>query len=281
VEPAAGWDATPVEEEPVLDPLTAPTWTAEVVPGASVAGDGLAVYPLEPPADPYAPEPPYAADADIPVAQASAATAVAPVAPPRPSALDDPTAAVVSRQVEAARRHLQAALVVANQPDAAPRMGALLTAVERVLTAVTDLARETRGLLEPGLAERTFPGEARFLCNPPWEHAGLVGRDSYGEEGASPAGLAKLLRALGYEAQSITSATGVTGVQVRSERYAAHIALVEPATGGRQRWSGALEWVDAAGASRTWAETLGPVELEEEELTRRVDELLRRSVGAR
>jgi hypothetical protein len=160
-------------------------------------------------------------------------------------------------------------------------MGALLTAVERVLTAVTDLARETRGLLEPGLAERTFPGEARFLCNPPWEHAGLVGRDSYGEEGASPAGLAKLLRALGYEAQSITSATGVTGVQVRSERYAAHIALVEPATGGRQRWSGALEWVDAAGASRTWAETLGPVELEEEELTRRVDELLRRSVGAR
>ena len=71
----------------------------------------------------------------------------------------------------------------------------------------------------------------------------------------------------------------MVGVQVRAERYAAHVALVEPAGGGRQRWSGALEWVDRDGASRTWAETLGPVELEEEELARRVDELLRRCAG--
>jgi hypothetical protein len=78
--------------------------------------------------------------------------------------------------VEAARRHLQAALVVANQPAETPRLGALLTAVERVLTAVTDLARETRGVLESGLAERTFPGEARFLCCQPWERTELVGR---------------------------------------------------------------------------------------------------------
>ena len=69
-------------------------------------------------------------------------------------------------------------------------------------------------------------------------------------------------------------------MQIRSARYAMQVALVEPAGGGRQRWSGALEWADATGANRTWAETLGPVELEDEELARRVDELLRRCVGS-
>ena len=186
---------------------------------------------------------------------------------------------MLARQVEAARRHLQAALVVANGPAAPQQLGALLTAIEQVLTAVTDLARETRGLLESGLGDRTFPGEARFLCSPPWEGTNLVGRDAYGDDVATPAGLAKLLRALGYEAHSVTSAGGVAGVQIRSPRYAMQVALVEPAGGGRQRWSGALEWVDESGANRTWAETLGPVELEDEELARRVDELLRRSVG--
>ncbi|HEV7656846.1 MAG TPA: hypothetical protein VGP36_19220 [Mycobacteriales bacterium] len=233
-----------------------PVWTAEPVPGASAAGDGVAVYPIG------APEP----------AQAARPVLEAP--------LDEPAAAVISRQVEAARRHLQAALVVANGPSAPQRLGALLTAVEQVLTAVTDLARETRGLLESGLADRTFPGEARFLCSPPWEGATLVSRDSYGDDVASPAGLARLLRSLGYEAHSITSAGGVAGVQIRSARYAMQVALVEPAGGGRQRWSGALEWADSTGAKRTWAETLGPVELEDEELARRVDELVRRSVGS-
>ena len=69
-------------------------------------------------------------------------------------------------------------------------------------------------------------------------------------------------------------------MQIRSARYTAQVALVEPAGGGRQRWSGALEWADATGANRTWAETLGPVEVEDEELARRVDELLRRCVGS-
>ncbi|HEY6747438.1 MAG TPA: hypothetical protein VI357_17180, partial [Mycobacteriales bacterium] len=229
-----------------------PVWAAEPAPGASAAGDGLAVFPI--------------ADAT-------------PPAPAPEVLLDEPAAATISRQVEAARRHLQAALVVANGPSA-PKLGALLTAVEQVLTAVTDLARETRGLLESGLADRTFPGEARFLCSPPWDGAALVGRDPYGDDGATPAGLAKLLRALGYEAHSATSAGGVTGVQIRAERYAMQVALVEPVGGGRQRWSGALEWVDSTGANRTWAETLGPVELEDEELARRVDELLRRSIGS-
>jgi len=254
------WAADPRSTwQPVPGLASRPAWAAEVVPGASAAGDGLPVYPLDGPAD-----------AEVPPRQSEPVLA---------SALDDPGAAVIARQVEAARRHLQAALVLANQPEAAPRLGALLTAVERVLTAVTDLARETRGVLESGLTERTFPGEARFLCNPPWEHAQLVGRDAYGEDVASPAGLAKLLRSLGYEATSVTSAGGVAGVQIRSDRYAAHVALVEPAGGGRQRWSGALEWTDPSGASRTWAETLGPVDVADEELARRVDELLRRCVG--
>lgn len=230
-----------------------PVWTAEPVPGSSVAGDGVAVFPIGAPTP--APDP-------------------APAAP-----MDEPAAAVIARQVEAARRHLQAALVVANGPTAPQRLGALLTAVEQVLTAVTDLARETRGLLESGLGDRTFPGEARFLCSPPWDGTVLVGRDAYGDDVASPAGLAKLLRALGYEAHSITSSGGVAGVQVRADRYAMQVALVEPAGGGRQRWSGALEWTDSTGSSRTWAETLGPAELEDEELARRVDELLRRSIG--
>jgi hypothetical protein len=193
--------------------------------------------------------------------------------------LEEPEAAVLARQVEAARRHLQAALVVANGPGAPRRLGALLTGIEQVLTAVTDLARETRGLLESGLADRTFPGEARFLCSPPWEGTSLVGRDAYGDDAATPAGLAKLLRALGYEAHSATSAGGAASVQIRGPRYSMQVALVEPAGGGRQRWSGALEWEDESGANRTWAETIGPVELEDEELARRVDELLRRSVG--
>jgi len=198
-------------------------------------------------------------------------------APEKP--LDEPAAAVLARQVEAARRHLQAALVVASGPAAPRQLGGLLTAIEQVLTAVTDLARETRGLLESGLGERTFPGEARFLCSTPWEGTNLVGRDAYGDDAATPGGLAKLLRALGYEAHSVTSAGGMAGVQIRSPRYSMQVALVEPAGGGRQRWSGALEWVDESGVNRTWAEMLGPAELEDEELARRVDELLRRSVG--
>ena len=210
---------------------------------------------------------------------ASIATHAGQPAQPAPEKpLDEPDAAVLARQIEAARRHLQAALVVANGPAAPRRLGALLTAIEQVLTAVTDLARETRGLLESGLADRTFPGEARFLCSAPWEGTSLVGRDAYGDDVATPAGLAKLLRALGYEAHSVTSAGGAAGVQIRGPRYSMQVALVEPAGGGRQRWSGALEWVDESGANRTWAETLGPVELEDEELARRVDELLRRSV---
>ena len=176
---STAWDAHPVPSD--LDPAAPPVWTAEAVPGASVAGDGLAVYPLDAPRHA---RPGSGSDADIPVGQA------APGIPARYDAgpLDDPGAAVISRQVEAARRHLQAALVVANQPAGTPGLGTLLTAVERVLTAVTDLARETRGVLEPQLAERTFPGEARFLCTVPWDTAAAAGPDPYADEVASPGG---------------------------------------------------------------------------------------------
>jgi hypothetical protein len=181
--------------------------------------------------------------------------------------------------VEAARRHLQAAVLVAHDAARHPRLDGLLGAVEQVLAAVTELAQESRETLFAGVADRTFPGEARFLCAVPWERTPTVAAPSYGADQATPSGLAGLLVALGYDAQAATASTGVAGVQVRTERYAAHIALVEPAIGGRQRWSGALEWTDAEGANRTWAETLGPIELDDQELARRVDDLLRRCVG--
>jgi hypothetical protein len=187
--------------------------------------------------------------------------------------------AVLARQVEAARRHLQAAVVVAHDQSDHPAIGGMLAAVEHVLDSITDLARGSRETLPRGVANRIFPGEARFLCSIPWEHSCVVATDPHGPEPAGTTGLCRLLVALGYEAEVVTGSAGATSVQVRTNRYAAHIALVEPAGGGRQRWSGALEWVDGSGITRTWAETLGPVELDEEELARRVDELLRRTVG--
>jgi hypothetical protein len=186
--------------------------------------------------------------------------------------------ASLARQVEAARRHLQAAVVVAHD-QRHPAVGDLLGAVERVLDSLTELSRGTRESLPAAMANQVFPGEARFLCSMPWEHNPIVAADPHGPEPAGSTGLCRLLLALGYEAQLVTGLAGASSVQIRTDRYAAHVALVEPAGGGRQRWSGALEWTDADGITRTWAETLGPVELDEEELARRTDELLRRCVG--
>ena len=200
-------------------------------------------------------------------------------APARTEYPDQAGLAALARQVEGARRHLQAAVLVAYDTAGHPRLNGLLGAVEQVLAAATKLAQESRETLAAEVADRTFPGEARFLCAVPWERTPTVAADPSVADQATPSGLARLLASLGYDAQPVTASTGVVGVQVRSDRYAAHIALVEPAGGGRQRWSGALEWTDAAGASRTWAETLGPVELDEHELAHRVDDLLRRYVG--
>jgi hypothetical protein len=225
---------------------------------------------------------------DLPAAPAAEYGPAFPAAPEAPArrpgepvdaGADLANAAVLARQVEAARRHLQAAVLVAHDTAGSSRMDGLLSAVEQALSALTGLARETREVLPRDVYDRTFPGEARFLCATPWERTALVSPDPYEPEPASPTGLARLLEALGYEAHAVTATSGVAGVQVRTERYSAHIALVEPAGGGRQRWSGALEWTDPNGVTRTWAETLGPVELDEEELARRVDELLRRCVG--
>jgi hypothetical protein len=196
--------------------------------------------------------------------------------------MEDPanpaTLAVLARQIEAARRHLQAAVVVGHKLAATLPPDAGLGVVEQLLADLTQVARATRETMSPGLVDRTFPGEARFLCAQPWERACMVSAD-HGHEPAAPHGLARLLSALGYDADTTSGVGGAKGVAVRSPRYSVHIALVEPAGGGRQRWSGALEWVDANGVTRTWAETLGPVELDEEELARRVDELVRRCVG--
>jgi hypothetical protein len=196
--------------------------------------------------------------------------------------IEDPaspaTLAVLARQIEAARRHLQAAVVVGHKLAVSLPPEAALGVVEQLLADLTQVARTTRESMPPGLLDRTFPGEARFLCALPWERSCLVSADGT-HEPAAPHGLAKLLTALGYDADTTSGVGGAKGVAVHSPRYALHIALVEPAGGGRQRWSGALEWVDPDGGTRTWAETLGPVELDEDELARRVDELVRRCVG--
>ena len=60
-----------------------PVWTAEPAPGSSAAGDGTAVFPLGGP--------------DAPAPAVGPATAALPQTP-----LDEPAAAVISRQVEAA-----------------------------------------------------------------------------------------------------------------------------------------------------------------------------------
>jgi hypothetical protein len=196
--------------------------------------------------------------------------------------IEDPanpaTLAVLARQIEAARRHLQAAVVVGHKLATSMPAEAALGVVEQLLADLTQVARATRESMPPGLVDRTFPGEARFLCALPWERSCLVSADG-AHEPAAPHGLAKLLTALGYDADTTSGVGGARGVAVHSPRYAVHIALVEPAGGGRQRWSGALEWIDPNGVTRTWAETLGPVELDEDELARRVDELVRRCVG--
>jgi hypothetical protein len=198
--------------------------------------------------------------------------------------LEDPASpadlAVLARQIEAARRHLQAAIVVGHKIAATLPPEAGLGVVEQLLADLAQVARAARESMTPGLMDRSFPGEARFLCALPWERACLVSDDNV-HEPAAPGGLAKLLSALGYDAETTSGVGGARGVAVHSPRYEVHIALVEPAGGGRQRWSGALEWVDPGGVTRTWAETLGPVELDEEELARRVDELVRRCVGSR
>jgi hypothetical protein len=271
-------------------PLTAPDLPAPPPPTA------LPTQPAEPtePKLPTAPELPAAPaeeyGAALPATAEPTPTPIAAYTPTSlPAAIANPAAlpavetdhaalAVLARQVEAARRHLQAAVVVAHD-QSHPAVGDLLGAVERVLDSLTELARGSRQALPPAVTGQVFPGEARFLCSMPWEHNQVVADDPHGPEPAGSSGLCRLLLALGYEAQLVTGSAGASSVQIRTDRYAAHIALVEPAGGGRQRWSGALEWTDPNGVTRTWAETLGPVELDEEELARRVDELLRRCVG--
>jgi hypothetical protein len=257
VTPAAPLPATSLAPDPLTDPLPS-----------------LLDRPA-PPELPAAPELPNAPVEEYGTALPATAT---PTRPAAPESGDYAGLAVLARQVEAARRHLQAAVVVAHD-QSHPAVGELLGVVEQVLGSLTELATGSREALPPSIAGQVFPGEARFLCSMPWERNPVVADDPHGPEPAGSSGLCRLLLALGYEAQLVTGSAGASSVQVRTDRYAAHIALVEPAGGGRQRWSGALEWLDGNGVTRTWAETLGPVELDEEELARRTDELLRRCVG--
>jgi hypothetical protein len=271
--------------QPTADP-TAPTRAAAngAVPAASPPAAQFVPDPLtdplptllERPAPPELPPAPELPNA--PVEEYGTALPATAARPAEPEIEGYAGLAVLARQVEAARRHLQAAVVVAHDQSHSA-VGDLLGVVEQVLGSLTELATGAREALPASIAGQVLPGEARFLCSMPWERNPVVADDPHGPEPAGSSGLCRLLLALGYEAQLVTGSAGASSVQIRTDRYAAHIALVEPAGGGRQRWSGALEWYDGNGATRTWAETLGPVELDEEELARRTDELLRRCVG--
>ena len=310
--PASPMPASPVPATPLPPGDRAPVWSTDPVafpvdepdrfaeyllapsPPSLPAANGIAPSPL-PPARQIVPDPltdplptllgqPAATELpaapDLPVAAPEEYGSALPSTPGPADPDDHSGLAVLARQVEAARRHLQAAVVVAHD-QSHPVVGDLLGVVEQVLASLTELASGSREALPAAIASQVFPGEARFLCSMPWERNPVVADDPHGPEPAGSSGLCRLLLALGYEAQLVTGSAGASSVQIRTDRYAAHIALVEPAGGGRQRWSGALEWTDANGVTRTWAETLGPVELDEEELARRTDELLRRCVGSR
>lgn len=191
---------------------------------------------------------------------------------------DGAQAATVARQVEAARRHLLAALTVGHDVNDPAWRQQLLGTVEQVLAAVADVAVLARDALAPSAADTTFPGEARFLCALPWEHVPVASPER-SDMPASVNGVATLLAALGYEARATRTEQGALQVEVRGARYAVRVTLQQLRLSGAGEWMAYLDWTDSGGHPRSGAETLGPAELSDDELARRVDDSLRRRVG--
>ncbi|HEY9391723.1 MAG TPA: hypothetical protein VIR27_18375 [Mycobacteriales bacterium] len=190
---------------------------------------------------------------------------------------DGAQAAVVARQVEAARRHLLAALTVGHDVNDPTWRQQLLGMVEQVLAAVAEVAALARDALAPSASETTFPGEARFLCALPWEQVPVASPER-ADLPASVNGVARLLAALGYEARVTRTEQGALQVEVRGTRYAVRVVLQQLRLSGTGEWMAYLDWTEG-GHPRSGAETLGPAELSDDELARRVDDALRRRVG--
>ncbi|HEX5493368.1 MAG TPA: hypothetical protein VFX70_02190 [Mycobacteriales bacterium] len=190
---------------------------------------------------------------------------------------DGAQAAAVARQVEAARRHLQAALTVGHDVNDPAWRQQLLGMVEQVLAAVAEVATLARDALAPSATDTTFPGEARFLCALPWEQVPVASPER-ADLPASVNGVAGLLCALGYDARATRTEQGALQVEVRGTRYAVRVVLQQLRLSGTGEWMAYLDWTDG-GHPRSGAETLGPAELSDDELARRVDDSLRRRVG--
>lgn len=231
--------------------------------------------PDTPPATPSIPQPREAAmPTEFP---SSTALSYPPVLPL--GLRDGAQAAVVARQIEAARRHLMAAMTVGHDVGDPAWRQQLLGAIEQVLAAVAEVATLARDALAPSAADTTFPGEARFLCVLPWERVPVASPDR-AELAASVNGVVKLLAALGYDSRSTRSEQGILQVEVRGARYAARVLLQQLRLSGAGEWMAYLDWTDKNGQPRSGAETLGPAELSDDELARRIDDALRRRVGS-
>lgn len=220
------------------------------------------------------------ATADQPAADHPAAEGptMVPAAPADPVEVIDPAAlAVAVRQVEASRRHLQAALL--SLRDALrDGDGSLLALVEHSLAVVAESADYLRDALEPEHAQATLPGEARFCCAVPWQQVALVPAE-VALAAATVPGVTQLLTALGYDARLGYMADDQPQVVLTGPRFQVRVVPQQLRLAGSGEWQAYLDWIDQNGERYSEAETLGPAELADDEVARRVDDALRRRLS--
>lgn len=195
------------------------------------------------------------------------------ITPPEPTKLG-----VTVRQVEASRRHLQAALLALRDALGADGDVSLLALVERSLSTVTAAADQLREALEPERAETLLPGEARFCCSMPWDGSALVS-SSVATVPATVPGATRILVALGYDAQVSSTVDGQPQISLTGSSFRCRVALQQLRVAGNGEWQLYLDWSDPMRQSRSEAETLGPAELTDDEVARRIDDALRRRLS--
>jgi hypothetical protein len=231
---------------------------------------GTHAYPDYPPPDyPATYEPYYHASRDEPPPAAFTRQSE-PFPEPDPIQL-----AITVRQVEGARRHLQAALLTLREALGAGGDVSMLAQVERTLSVATTTVSTLRNALDPETAERVLPGEARFCCSLPWLNTVLASAEISTAPATVP-GATRILAALGYDAAVGATVDGQPQANVAGPGYRARIVLQQLRLAGSGEWLAYLDWHDANGQPHSEVETLGPAELTQDEVARRVDDALRR-----
>lgn len=188
-------------------------------------------------------------------------------------------AASVARQVEASRRHLQAALAVGHQVADNRWQSQVLEVIEQVLGTVSELGKLATDTLAPCSAAATFPGESRFLCTMPWQDTPI----SSPETSLMPATvdhIRALLAAIGYPAQIEDNPETGRAVVISAETYSVRIVPRHLPLAGVGDWTCHLEWAAGEPQWKSDAEVLGPVALTDDEVARRVDDAIRRRILA-